>query len=560
MSPEIVNAEQYSLKSDIWSLGCIIYELCALNPPFDAKTHLSLCQKIKAGRYPDIPSNYSCHLKEAIGQCLKVHPDRRPDTAGLLNLSGLRLASMQRSARVKEHELQVREQALAAREKALSRQALQAEAQKKSIENSVNAQLHREWEVKANLAITENTNARLKELEREFEMRLHNRVGLEVARRLQQLQVAKLEFTGSTSPVRARHPVAMTRSREDYDVTGEDDCPSMTYLSSVSLESPVSRRVSSRMQRTPFVEKARLLEIQSPMDIEMTEASPMVTIPSLALSPRRKSGASRLAPIGRNIFAEAAGPKQNIDPADHALPESDEEEYTDDARPSEEGSLEDDKSPTFLIPAMKTRKEDPFTSDPAKKVSSRPSLGARQQTMPSRVMVASRHQLNAPTITGNPPPHRANHFSTLEAPVRRREPLSTLPVANRTNILPPSMQLQTEPQNPTSPNRSRGGLKSKALHHGGDAMLRAVTTHNLMKENVSTSNQCATVTKRTTMVNPSSPERRLAGGAIGLASRMLGDAGSDTTPPVWDLEDVDCPSPFLKRQRSAISRVSAWVE
>ena len=46
MSPELMQEKAYDAKSDIWSLGCLIYELCALKPPFhEAKTHaeLSMC-------------------------------------------------------------------------------------------------------------------------------------------------------------------------------------------------------------------------------------------------------------------------------------------------------------------------------------------------------------------------------------------------------------------------------------------------------------------------------------------------------------------------------------
>jgi serine/threonine protein kinase len=43
MSPELMQEKAYDSKSDIWSLGCLIYELCSLKPPFhEAKTHAEL--------------------------------------------------------------------------------------------------------------------------------------------------------------------------------------------------------------------------------------------------------------------------------------------------------------------------------------------------------------------------------------------------------------------------------------------------------------------------------------------------------------------------------------
>src|SRR5271154_2329520 len=86
MSPEICAAEKYTLKSDIWSLGCIIFELCAREPPSNAKSHFQLVQKIKEGKVGSLPPVYSQELGDVIRDCLRVNPDRRPDTAALLNL------------------------------------------------------------------------------------------------------------------------------------------------------------------------------------------------------------------------------------------------------------------------------------------------------------------------------------------------------------------------------------------------------------------------------------------------------------------------------------------
>jgi NIMA (never in mitosis gene a)-related kinase len=46
-SPEVWNDQPYNAKSDIWSLGCLIYELCALHPPFRGKDMEALYQKVK---------------------------------------------------------------------------------------------------------------------------------------------------------------------------------------------------------------------------------------------------------------------------------------------------------------------------------------------------------------------------------------------------------------------------------------------------------------------------------------------------------------------------------
>jgi len=66
MSPEQINEQRYNEKSDIWSLGCIIYEMAALRPPFKAQNHLTLAHKIQAGIYDRIPANYSEDLWRVI--------------------------------------------------------------------------------------------------------------------------------------------------------------------------------------------------------------------------------------------------------------------------------------------------------------------------------------------------------------------------------------------------------------------------------------------------------------------------------------------------------------
>ncbi len=86
MSPEQINEQRYNEKSDIWSLGCIIYEMAALRPPFKAQNHLSLAMKIKAGKYDRIPSQYSEDLWQTIQWMLSLNQESRASVEDLILL------------------------------------------------------------------------------------------------------------------------------------------------------------------------------------------------------------------------------------------------------------------------------------------------------------------------------------------------------------------------------------------------------------------------------------------------------------------------------------------
>lgn len=50
-SPEVWSDMPYNGKCDIWSLGCVLYELASFRPPFMANDIPSLKKKINAGHY-----------------------------------------------------------------------------------------------------------------------------------------------------------------------------------------------------------------------------------------------------------------------------------------------------------------------------------------------------------------------------------------------------------------------------------------------------------------------------------------------------------------------------
>ena len=78
MSPEIFKNKPYNHKSDIWALGCVLYEMTTLSHAFDANSLNGLACKIIKGRYPPIASRYSRHLRELVGAMLSTSP--RPST------------------------------------------------------------------------------------------------------------------------------------------------------------------------------------------------------------------------------------------------------------------------------------------------------------------------------------------------------------------------------------------------------------------------------------------------------------------------------------------------
>lgn len=51
MSPELFKYKPYSYKSDIWALGCVLYEMCTLKHAFDAESLNGLALKIMKGNY-----------------------------------------------------------------------------------------------------------------------------------------------------------------------------------------------------------------------------------------------------------------------------------------------------------------------------------------------------------------------------------------------------------------------------------------------------------------------------------------------------------------------------
>jgi len=140
MSPEQITDKKYNEKSDIWACGCLLYELCAQSPPFEASNQLSLALKIKSGKFERIPSRYSNELFRVIQWILTRDPEARPSVDDLLNIPSIsmrlrekRLKDSRAMLKKKEEEVQKKLEELEAREKGLKNRQLELEEKEKRL-------------------------------------------------------------------------------------------------------------------------------------------------------------------------------------------------------------------------------------------------------------------------------------------------------------------------------------------------------------------------------------------------------------------------------------------
>jgi len=89
MSPEVCSNQSYSYKTDMWSLGCVFYELCTFTRPFESDSLIGLAMKILHSTPPHIPNAYSTDLQCLISSLLHKEPSLRPSARDVLISLGM---------------------------------------------------------------------------------------------------------------------------------------------------------------------------------------------------------------------------------------------------------------------------------------------------------------------------------------------------------------------------------------------------------------------------------------------------------------------------------------
>lgn len=89
VSPELWKNKPYNSKSDVWALGCLLYEMVELKPPFDSTNMRGLARKVLRGVYPTISTHYSPEISQMIESLLVVNPNERPSVDEVLQMDSI---------------------------------------------------------------------------------------------------------------------------------------------------------------------------------------------------------------------------------------------------------------------------------------------------------------------------------------------------------------------------------------------------------------------------------------------------------------------------------------
>ncbi|GIL47112.1 hypothetical protein Vafri_4022 [Volvox africanus] len=100
VSPEVVRGAGYDWKSDVWSMGCLLYELACLRSPFEMEgaNLYDVFQKISKGEYSPLPADqFSAPLRSLVGRMLQIDPAKRPELEEVWNITSSAVQSQSRT-------------------------------------------------------------------------------------------------------------------------------------------------------------------------------------------------------------------------------------------------------------------------------------------------------------------------------------------------------------------------------------------------------------------------------------------------------------------------------
>ena len=168
MSPEQIDETKYDEKSDIWSLGCFLYELTTFHPPFEAKNQIMLAMRIKSGKVEKINKRYSEELWRVITWMLTVNANERPTSENLLNTPAVWVRLREKRIRDTLYKLKIFEEKLNLKDKEQKDKEELLNNREKNIEKKEQELKEKEDELKEKEEELKEKEIELKEKENEL--------------------------------------------------------------------------------------------------------------------------------------------------------------------------------------------------------------------------------------------------------------------------------------------------------------------------------------------------------------------------------------------------------
>ncbi|KAK3261228.1 hypothetical protein CYMTET_29855, partial [Cymbomonas tetramitiformis] len=108
LSPELCEGKPYNHKSDVWAIGCVLYELTTFRHAFDATNLPALVMSIVQAQYTPVPTSYSDELRQTVQMCLMKNPEDRPDVQELMAVPIVKQYINQSEVEVSEEQEKVK--------------------------------------------------------------------------------------------------------------------------------------------------------------------------------------------------------------------------------------------------------------------------------------------------------------------------------------------------------------------------------------------------------------------------------------------------------------------
>ena len=168
MSPEQIDETKYNEKSDIWSLGCFLYELTTFHPPFEAKNQIMLAMRIKSGKVEKINKRYSEELWRVITWMLTVNYNNRPSSEDLLNIPEVCIRLREKRIKDTLYKLKLLEEKLNIRDREQKEKEEKLVEKEKILINKENNLKEKENELKKKEKEIKEKENELKEKEKKY--------------------------------------------------------------------------------------------------------------------------------------------------------------------------------------------------------------------------------------------------------------------------------------------------------------------------------------------------------------------------------------------------------